>query len=407
MRPNDPLYLLLPKDTTLENWQRLTSANTLEIVTDEPVFEVFPSHKTVPQEFSVSHKINGKTVKANVEVRASMARRDARPGRNPGKDTMQGRHAAQNAGVSVVRAHREVLLEQTLAVEATDRWWGVEVSFEPVLDEVFGVTNNKQDVPYFTQALQLVQRYDNLTKDQALEEGLFDESHPLADLYPIAQRVLELARQMKATGRQNKAAANSNISQQQPGVTAGISKAKSTGALPHAPTTSDFKDKDPEEQKQEIRDQFKEHHPSFTEAEIEAVLELRDRQFIVQVLTEAQPDNDAFFWPETSGDLEILYLNVASPAYEHLLEPLRLTDERIKSLSEAQLRERLSKGADALAMLLLMWLQLEIGNQADPVALERIREVRKRWGQAIRSGLQAVMSTDDLLAASGLGDEDD
>lgn len=34
--------------------------------------------------------------------------------------------------------------------EPRDRWWGVEVDFPPALDDLFGVTNNKQSARYFT-----------------------------------------------------------------------------------------------------------------------------------------------------------------------------------------------------------------------------------------------------------------
>jgi hypothetical protein len=66
------------------------------------------------------------------------------------------------------RADRELCIETTLATEATDRWWGLELSFGAELDEVFGVTNNKQDVPYstqalFTQALRMAREFPDLT----------------------------------------------------------------------------------------------------------------------------------------------------------------------------------------------------------------------------------------------------
>ena len=44
-----------------------------------------------------------------------------------------------------------------------DRWWGIEVLFEPELDGVFGVTNNKQAATFF----------GNLSlEDDAADEGL-------------------------------------------------------------------------------------------------------------------------------------------------------------------------------------------------------------------------------------------
>jgi hypothetical protein len=409
VRPNDPLYLLRPDVSTLEYWERRGPDGNPETVADVPVFETFPAGRDHAQTFPVNYEEDGQAHTGVVEVRATMARRDARPGRNPGAGTHQGRHARHNAGVSVVRADRELLLEQTLATEATDRWWGIEVAFDPELDEVFGVTNNKQDVPYFTQALKLVQQEPTLTRDKALEEGLFDEDHPLADLYEIAQRVSELSRQMKSAGKREQQAVKSNTGQGQPGVTAGISQAKSRGALPPAPGVARFKAENPtpESQEQATRAELQKKHPTFTEPEIDAIMELRQRQFSVQIITESHADNDAFFWPETSGDLEILCLNNANPAYDHLLEPLRLSNEQIKNLPEKELRGRLARGADALAMLLLMWLQMEIGNQGDAATYDKIREVRQRWGQAVRSGLGVVLSPEELLAASGLLDDED
>ena len=53
-------------------------------------------------------------------------------------------------GVSVVRAGRELALtDEFLTTEMkqyTGRWCGIEISFSPALDRVFGVTNNKQHV---------------------------------------------------------------------------------------------------------------------------------------------------------------------------------------------------------------------------------------------------------------------
>ena len=59
--------------------------------------------------------------------------------------TEWGKHCADNIGISIVRAKRELELTKILTNgKPQERWWGVEVAFEPVLDEFFGVTNNKQ-----------------------------------------------------------------------------------------------------------------------------------------------------------------------------------------------------------------------------------------------------------------------
>jgi hypothetical protein len=59
--------------------------------------------------------------------------------------TEWGKHCADNIGISIVRAKRELQLTKILTNgKLQERWWGIEVAFEPALDEFFGVTNNKQ-----------------------------------------------------------------------------------------------------------------------------------------------------------------------------------------------------------------------------------------------------------------------
>ena len=64
-----------------------------------------------------------------------------------------GKHAADNVGVSLVRAQIvNLLLTEVgrIAYDPRERWWGAEVEFPPTLDEIFGVTNNKQEATIFS-----------------------------------------------------------------------------------------------------------------------------------------------------------------------------------------------------------------------------------------------------------------
>src|SRR3546814_14636929 len=60
--------------------------------------------------------------------------------------TPYGRHAHKNLGLSIVRADRELDLDDNWvnSYDPVERWWGVEVDFLADLDEIFGVTNNKK-----------------------------------------------------------------------------------------------------------------------------------------------------------------------------------------------------------------------------------------------------------------------
>jgi hypothetical protein len=77
-----------------------------------------------------------------------------------GNDEKRLRGIAKGAGVSVVRAGREVdygwLFLTGKRRENYDDWWRCEVSFDPVLDEAFGITHSKQQIrpmPYLVEAI--------------------------------------------------------------------------------------------------------------------------------------------------------------------------------------------------------------------------------------------------------------
>lgn len=70
-------------------------------------------------------------------------------GSNPGNYAL-GKYAANMEGISVVRARREIDFRRfgfyNAINEPQHRWWGCEIIFDPELDELFGVANNKQYV---------------------------------------------------------------------------------------------------------------------------------------------------------------------------------------------------------------------------------------------------------------------
>ena len=145
---NDPGYLM-PNTSTPEPFQ------------NKPMFEKYG------EAWEVKPKIAFNGEQHEVTIRFSVASEDARklsPTGVVAGNQPHGKHAARNVGVSVVRAGRELELEQSwvIAYDPRERWWGVEVEFPPSLDEVFGVTNNKQTARYFSETPTL---------DSLLEDG--------------------------------------------------------------------------------------------------------------------------------------------------------------------------------------------------------------------------------------------
>lgn len=121
---NDPLYLLTPNN--LPKWEKKASNKAYL----EPL--------VIDVEFAT-----GETSK--VEIFGSHILQ------NPGRwksNSPQMDHYRKNVGISFMREGREIDFGNFgyLSSDLTERYWGVEVRFSPDLDELFGVTNNKQAV---------------------------------------------------------------------------------------------------------------------------------------------------------------------------------------------------------------------------------------------------------------------
>ena len=148
--PNDPLFLMednyvLCNETCPAQVFRGVRGDDLE-----PAFELY-GEETVSIKYIDK---NNSVSSANVTIRFSKVKakfydETAFPTGNPGAYPF-GKYASKMEGISVVRANREIDFRQfdfySTTNEPQHRWWGCEIMFDPVLDEAFGVANNKQYV---------------------------------------------------------------------------------------------------------------------------------------------------------------------------------------------------------------------------------------------------------------------
>ena len=148
--PNDPLFLME------DNYVLCNEENPAQIYKGikgdhlEPAFELY-GEVAVPIKYIDK---NGSVLTANVTIRFSKVKakfydETAFPTGNPGSYPF-GKYASKMEGISVVRANREIDFRQfdfySTTNEPQHRWWGCEIMFDPILDEAFGVANNKQYV---------------------------------------------------------------------------------------------------------------------------------------------------------------------------------------------------------------------------------------------------------------------
>lgn len=170
---------------------------------EEPMFEIWGE----PYEMVVSYRGE----EHRVRVTFSIAKIEARSVPNAGKEP-HGKHAAKNIGVSIVRADRELDLDQSwvLQYDPRERWWGVEVEFSPDLDEVFGVTMQMQSARYLHRIDEETLLLDGETpaqlRERLAEEGdpvgvLLELSHKIENNLSIMRRLIDAQRKVPARKR--------------------------------------------------------------------------------------------------------------------------------------------------------------------------------------------------------------
>lgn len=339
------------------------------------------------------HDLEFDVMGQKVIVKFAYAKEEARKkigGQEPGK-LHHGKHAARNVGVSIVRAGRELDLDLSWSdpSDPRDRWWGVEVNFPPSLDEIFGVTNNKQHAHKFSELAKV-------DLDEFLEECGYSSMHDAkeamkneADERLLLLEVAKFIRNNIGQIRKNLRAQTANTrsgpssrhdtSSQETG-TAVTKKRQEEGNV----GSSDEGEKLPEKDRiQAIADELEgEGVPKDTAREIAEVTISRKLKYTVIKQDETSP---SFFNVKTRGGAIIVSLNTAHPAYSHLVE---LVEELpSEDATKEELIERLGKAKTGLELLIMAWARFE-DEQPDGLQKERIQEVRWDWGRMARDFLR-------------------
>jgi hypothetical protein len=173
---NDPLYLLKPSNV--------------------PGFESEAIFLEWEEMYTIKIETTGNNF-GNVSIRASIAKPEIQS-LTGGSEV--GKHCADNTGISFVRAGREIDFGDFGYIDSYDprnRWWGIEIRFDPILDEIFGVTNNKQYVRNIKRLSDAKREDFNDTKDDENRDldyykakGLLEIDHHLEKLVKEMMKIV-------------------------------------------------------------------------------------------------------------------------------------------------------------------------------------------------------------------------
>ena len=375
VRPNDPLYVM-------------TGTSCPESFGPGPMFTELEGSP-----FSVPVRYQGQDFE--VRVRASYARAHVRDSSAPeadwpeewiGKDaghTRWGKHADQNMGVSLVRAHREIQLDDSWVSgdDPRERWWTVEVDFPTALDEVFGVTNNKQGTMTFQRLARFDWRRESLPGEESSgdvrrrmeEEG--DHRSYLLDLRKQITNAIELLRPRSRQAKQTRGQRHVLDEDQRADAkaTAAIKRRMDEG---HEGESDKAGESGSEEEHREaqVESLTRKHHFDPTDAlqRIDETIRTGSR---VRWIQSAQ-SSAAFFDVESLPSVIQVALNTNHPVHTHLYD---IMHRDVEDLTEDEVRERLARTAAAFRILIYSWARYE--EEQTERDRRRVRDARVEWGK--------------------------
>ena len=337
LKANDPLYLLTPNNCPDFESQ---ASNQLQ--------EEYDLYFASPRG---SSKVKIRCSIANPEVQAM------------GGNSAVGKHYAHNTGISVVRAGREIQLSHFGFIDSSEprhRWWGLEVRFEPALDEVFGITNNKQEV----RALRRLVEADT----ESLEADAKDsDEHERA----VLEFRMELSKKLKEHIDQNmkviKGRREGTKSRQKQNNIVKIVNDEVIVDPSETVSADQTRGQDDETKvQQRVELLLKADTTLLPEQAHEIAVETLGYRLDIQT---ADWPGDLFLDTKVVGNAAVAIVNRSHPFYDSFWDFLEKSDDQ--------------KGFEALEVLLMAYCRAE-DELATRMDRENFEQLRNRWGSWVR-----------------------
>ncbi len=368
VRVNDPLYLA-------------AVTSTPPPFDKKAMFQ--PWGKTGRQAFPI--EFGGQT--HEVIVTLSWATPDSRllpDGGNPGEKPW-GKHARANVGVSVVRANRELVLDPAWSNnDLRERWWGAEVSFPPALDEVFGVTNNKQYATHFTEMAAYYLDTRNDDEWQEVRQAWEEEDDPQRHLVDICNYLHTQIDKIRASLREQTKGVRTP-KQQRHDIEVETRATEAFRERAEAGKDGGQADAEPsvEEKKQSVEADLiaKRYEPTSAREIAELVI---NKDLRVLFVKQENSELESFFHVDILAGVTEVVFNTAHPAYEMLFSTL---DPGVDTESVEQMRRRIEDASSTLKLLLAAWARYEAEEKTGD-RRERVVDVRRDWGRMAKSFLK-------------------
>tara|TARA_Y100001934_G_C12362889_1_gene781726 strand:+ start:1411 stop:3156 length:1746 start_codon:yes stop_codon:yes gene_type:complete len=337
LKANDPLYLLTP--------------NTLPGYEDEATNEEFENFKV---------DFNYHNITNQAEVRTSICKPEIQ---ELGGNSEVGQHYGRNTGISILRVGREIDLRNFDFLDNSNpqhRWWGMEIRFTPGLDEVFGLTNNKQKIENFKNVAKDIAIQDEY-RELSAEGDDFERAK--AQFYmELSQRVREQITKLFDTIRARRKGSRGS-EKRSSGIVSRVNEELKGNTSPTA-SEIDMQNKTNEEKILEKKKLLLKDNTSLDEKEAEKLA----RKTLSYRIDIAEKDwgGSMFLDRETVGNAATAVINRRHLFFSHFYDQLGSMDD--------------VKGFEALQTVLMGFVRAEdeMARELNPQDLEMLRN---KWGE--------------------------
>ena len=376
-QPNDPGYLMV-------------STSCPKPFDNRPMFEAYPTKEQNEADYIINFRDQKHIVKVRFSYATEEARKSTATNQRAGS-LPHGKHAKKNIGISIVRAGRELEIDRSLVDkrDPKERWWGVEVEFPPSLDDLFGVTNNKQSARNFTELINvdvksLCKEYGVKSVSQ-LKEKLSEDEDPKAPLIEIAHKIqtqLDLIRSLIEKQNINHIRQNRhNPKNAEKKATTIVKERQAEGYI--GKSDLDEQTLTEETRTQELQQALIDDGETKEQAQLISA-KIVQEGLKYEFRNSPINDSSAFFSVKSQGGAIIVTLNTNHPAYQNLVEVLQ---KDVDNADLATLRSRLQNSLEGLKLLFMAWARYE-DEQLNESQKARVREVREDWGRVARRFLE-------------------
>lgn len=382
--PIDPLFLM-------EDAKKTADAPC------NPLFEKYTDDDIL----SYTLNVNGENVDCKVVIKYSMARREVWPGDlsvTPG-NTKYGSMTKKNLGVSIVREGRELeLLDGWYAPDKKDsrnRWWGVEINFTRDLDDVFGVTNNKQSATkintLMSKPIKTIYADYGIDDNQGLRklDELRDEDYSSYILVDVVTRVTnKIALMMGDINNNNiKNQKIRRITEDMEMYDAGVIGRRNDD---HSGLTDAEIEKEGDNHPNAVKEEAIAR--GYDSSDVETIGVNLDRNHLCSVIPK-NTSSSAFFGVEFLRGHMVITLNTGHPVYEHLFASF--AEQSIDSDSIISLTS--IENANAFLRLIFeAWGRMEDESRTSSER-QKYQTIREDWGRMLTSFMESYEEAKNKL----------